>query len=188
VQEGGRDEEGPIGPGRMAIAGGSTSVSIEQLGRGGTAFANVPMEHDSCGIDCGTHSLATTTGNLKLPVEITVGCATGQHVEYVAYQVEGQFLQVLVNAEQPTGSYEQTQQIIPNSVNVLEATCRDALGGSWALNNPHPSVDEEESELLIKSVTAKARCTGDAGNTTAQVTTKTQLTCIDQDYPIPPVG
>jgi hypothetical protein len=185
-QHGERDEDGPIGPGTLALVGGTTNVGVTQLGAGGAAQATVPMEHDACGIDCDTHSLATTKGNLKVPIEITVGCPAGQHVSHVSYQVEGQFVTQLVGAPQASAAYKKTVHIVPNSLSDLEETCRAELGGSWPSNNPHPAVQKQEKALLLKEVTAWGQCTGDGAKTAKQLTTKTQLTCVDTDYPVAP--
>jgi hypothetical protein len=182
-----RDEEGPIGPGAMAFAGGATKVTAQRLGAGGAAQATVPMEHDSCGIDCDTHSLATTGGNLQVPIQITVACAAGEQVNHVSFQVEGQAVQQLVGALQATGSFQQTVKVVPHSEANLESTCRAELGGNWPSNNPHPAVAKHEKALLTKDLTVWGRCSGDGAKTATQLTTKTQLTCVDQDYPAVPV-
>lgn len=150
---------------------------LQQLG--GTA-ATVPMKHGSCGLDCGTHVLATTSGNLDVPIKLGLTCPSGLKVTYLGFQPQGAPLSPVRFG--PAPSVVKNLSIQPFSASDLESACQAALGGSWAQPNRHNNRRRTVKKTIQKSVRAWGECTGWPSKTFKDTVITLTLTCVDQDW------
>lgn len=126
-----------------------------QIG-GSTAY--VPMKHGSCGLDCGTHVLATQSGNLNMKFKVGMICPAGKTVNHVSYRPQGHNIKTVIDSNTNTQSFSQIVTIQPFSVQEFEKAGQEALGGSWPLPNPHNNRTATVKKTLQKSVEVWGQC------------------------------
>ncbi|MCB1036936.1 MAG: hypothetical protein KDD47_24125, partial [Acidobacteria bacterium] len=148
---------------------------------GGTT-AKVPMKHGSCGLDCGTHVLATQSGNLDVPFKLSMSCPAGTQVSFVAYQMKGQNQVKVVNGATGSGSFSKNVKLQPFSKDELQEACRVALGGNWPEPGQHKNKTKTVQTNLQEDVKVWGQCTGWANQVTRNYPAKLRLTCEDQSW------
>jgi hypothetical protein len=156
--------------------------SMKQLG---STLAKVPMKHGSCGLDCGTHVLAQTTGNLDVKFKVEMSCPGGADVIHLSYRPAGHDVTVVVGA--PSGASELAQTIAaqPFTAAELEAACQQALGGSWPLPNSHSNTTATVQKGVDKSIEVWGQCSGWANKAKSTWPVTLSLTCQDQSFFVP---
>jgi hypothetical protein len=154
----------------------------------GSTQAYVPMEHGGCDgvVDCGTHKLATTSGNLNLRVRVGMSCPGGQTVTYLAYQPERQNTRTLINGNTNSQSRVLDITIQPFSLDEFEKAGQAAFGGSWPTPGGHNNTAKTVKKTLKKSISVLGRCSGSAVTQMKSFPVTVTATFEDKDFPIPP--
>lgn len=165
----------------------STGPSLAQLG---STQADVPMKHGGCDgvIDCGTHKLATTSGNLNMKTKIGMTCPVGQTVTYLAYQPQEQSTKTLINGNTNAQSRVLDVTIQPFSLNEFEKAGQAALGGNWPTPGGHNNTTKTVKKTLKKSIRVEGRCSGSAITQMKSFPVTVTATFEDKDFPNPPPG
>jgi len=163
----------------------STGPTLAQLG---STQAYVPMKHGSCDgvIDCGTHKLATKSGNLKMKVKIGMTCPTGQTVTHLAYQPQGQSTKTLIKGNTNAQSRVLDVTLQPFSLDEFEEAGQVALGGSWPTPGGHNNTTKTVKKTLKKSISVQGRCSGSAITQMKSFPVTLTATFEDKDFPSPP--
>ena len=183
VGGGGKDDEDPPEGGLATPEGPRSQVPV--LRQTGGHTAQVPMEHGSCGLDCGTHVLAVQNGNLDVPFEISMSCPAGSRVSFLAYQIPGELQVKIVDAPTASSSFSQNLQLQPFSAAELEAGCQTALGGSWPQPGHHQNTEEVVVETLGKAIKTWGRCTSWLKKKSRSYTAEVEMSCQDQSWVAP---
>lgn len=185
-----REDEDPAEAGLFAapqpeLGFKAPGASIPVLKQTGGTTAKVPMKHGSCGLDCGTHELATQSGNLDVPFKISMSCPAGTKVSFLAYKMKGQNQVKVVSQATGASSYSKNVKLKPFSKSELEESCRVALGGNWPQPGQHKNKSKTVTSNLQESVKVWGQCTGWANQVTRNYPAKVKLTCEDQSWFVP---
>ncbi len=146
---------------------------------GNQAF--VPMKHGSCGLNCQTHVLAVTSGNLDITFTIDLDCPFGLDVSSLSYEISGQAPVAVVEAPTPE-PFSQNLVLQPFSKNELEAACRSALGGNWAPPGDHNNAAESVETHIDKEISVTGECTG-LGPVLREYAAELTIECKDTEFP-----
>lgn len=166
----------------------TSAPGVPTLTQLGGAGAKVPMKHGSCGLDCGIHVLAVSSGNLGVPVRVGMTCPAAVKVDGVEFQLAGQGVTALVQGNTQKSSFSKEIKVQPFSKAELEAACQKALGGSWPLPDLHHNTEATVETELQETIRVWGHCTGWADKAVKEYPVKLTVTCSDQSFPPPPVG
>jgi hypothetical protein len=174
--------------GGPVIANQPAPQYLPTLSQLGSSSAYVPMKHGSAGIDLTTHVLAVQNGNLDMSLKVGMSCPAGRTVTHLSFKPQGQNATSVVGFDTGQQVFSKTLDAKPFSKSELESTCKQALGGVWASNNPHPNVGPEVKKTIVKSVNVWGQCSGWANKTKRTYPVSLTLTCRDLNPPYVPVG
>ncbi len=167
---------------------GVTSVpnSQPQLVQTGGTTAKVPMKHGSCGLDCGTHVLASASGNLDAPFRLSLACPPGQNVVFLAYQLAGASQVAVVAAPSGKSSVAEQLELRPFSKAELENACKVAFGGPWTLPDRHHNAKKTAAAELEEPISYWGRCSGSPRVVEKSLDARLEISCIDESWSPPP--
>jgi hypothetical protein len=149
-----------------------------------TADTQVPLQHGSCGAGCMTHSLAAAPALPRVPVQLDVDCPSGQRVQWAAYRLKGQETVVLVGTDTGKESFSTSFEVQPFSTQEVEASCRQALGGSWVPPGKHRNPAKATSVEARRRVEVWGKCAlGPAAQPVRhEYLIRVRLTCEDRSF------
>ena len=162
-----------------------------KLSQIGSSTAYVPMKRKLVkvvnGNEVSNHVLATTNGNLKMKIRISMTCPAGKKVTHLSYRPQGQNFKTIVNG--PTGShvFSKDMKITPFSLQDLEKAGQDALGGAWVGPNKPNNKTAKVTKTLKKSILVRGQCEGWANKQSKifPVLLKTTFEDTDFFHPVP---
>ena len=186
---GGRPDTDPIhvyGEGQVGgLQTPPSGTGVPKMQQTGGTTAKVPMKHGSCGLDCGTHVLATQGGNLNVSFKIGMSCPSGQGVSFVAYKLKGQSQVKIVQSNTGSSSYTKNVKAQPFSKDELEEACRAALGGGWAEPGRHKNQTKTVKKTIEETVEVWGKCSGWTNTVKRSYPAALTLTCEDQSWSLP---
>lgn len=176
----------PRRPGGFVTRTAKSSIGLKQLVH--TAVVYMKRASISCGNgnECGIHKLAAT-GNMNLPVQAWLTCASGKTVNKLNVKVVGKAKVYAVSGNTTKQSVSKKINIQPWTARQFEKACQNAFGGAWVMPNL-PKVNKKSTSTTMKAIaTVYGHCSGAPQGTSKAVNLKLNVTCVDKSYfaPVP---